>query len=297
MRRHEPIDGVLVVDKPAGPTSHDIVQQVRRITGARIGHTGTLDPAATGVLVLVLGRATRLSSLLTASDKEYLASVRLGRVTDTYDAEGETVEEHAVPDFPRSEIEAVLERFRGTIEQVPPMFSAIKIDGEPLYRAARRQEVRERPSRTVTLSSLELLDWSGSHIALRVVCSAGTYVRSLAHDMGQRLGCGAVLESLRRTRSGIFRIEESIALETLPSVWKQRLIPVADLLPDLPERVLTLEEAQAAVHGNPVKDPGCGGGLEEALWRLTYGGDLLALADLREGAFRPRIVLCTELAE
>lgn len=295
MKRLETIDGALIVDKPAGPTSHDIVQQARKIIGAKVGHTGTLDPAATGVLVLVLGRATRLSALLTSSEKEYLARLRLGCVTDTYDAEGHVLEEHPVPTIERDALQALLETFRGTIEQVPPMFSAIKVDGEPLYRAARRQEVRERPSRAVTIQQLELLELDPPSLSLRVVCSAGTYIRSLAHDIGRTVGCGAILERLRRTRSGSFDIEQALSFERLADEWEDELLPMSRLLPDLPERPLSPEEARAVVHGNPVSNTGASRASMDTVWRLTFRGDLLAIAELREASLRPKIVLRPDL--
>ncbi len=296
MKTPESVDGALVVDKPAGPTSHDIVHRVRRIVGTKVGHTGTLDPAATGVLVLVLGRATRLSSLLTSSEKEYVAEVRLGHVTDTYDSEGRVLEEHPVPRLERCEVEQTLDRFRGTIRQIPPMFSAIKIDGEPLYRAARRNEVRERPSREVTIHELELLELDPPALRIRVVCSAGTYIRSLAYDIGQRIGCGAILDSLQRTRSGHFRLNQAIPLERLADEWKDRLLQMSELLPQLPVRRLSHEEGRAIVHGNPIPDLSCES-TGDILWRLTLEGDLLALAELRDGAYRPKIVLRTDLAD
>ena len=296
VKRLETVDGALVVDKPAGPTSHDIVQQVRRVVGTKVGHTGTLDPAATGVLVLVLGRATRLSALLTSPEKEYVGRLRLGCVTDTYDAQGRVLEELPVPEIERSALDVVLDRFRGTFEQVPPMFSAIKIGGEPLYRAARRREVRERPGRQVTIWQLDLLALDPPFCSLRVVCSAGTYIRSLAHDIGQGLGCGAVLEELRRTRSGSFRIEQALSPERLADEWQDRLLPMSQLLPDLPEHPLSLEEACAVAHGNPIPPPASKEGSAGAMWKLTFRGDLVALAEFREASLCPKIVLRPDLS-
>lgn len=293
--RPDSVDGVLVIDKPAGPTSHDIVQKVRRVVRTKVGHTGTLDPAATGVLVLVLGRATRLSAMLAGAEKEYLAQIRLGRVTDTDDADGEIIEEHPVPPLERAKIEAVLDRFRGTIRQVPPMFSAVKVGGEPLYRAARRRETRERPSREVTLSKLELVEMDAATLSVGVICSAGTYIRSLAHDIGTSLGCGAMLERLRRTRSGTFSIEQAFSLEDLADRWQDGLIPLSDLLPDIPERSMSLEEARSAVHGNPIRDPDFQPDREGAVCRLTYAGKLVAIAAYEEGVYRPKIVLRPDL--
>ena len=246
-------DGVLVVDKPEGPTSHDVVTLTRRVLGvSRIGHTGTLDPLATGVLPLVIGRATRLAQFLTASDKSYEATIAFGRTTDTYDAKGREVS--ACPERPtRAALEAVLHRFRGTYQQTPPAYSAKNIDGERSYELARRAarsaarhaevEVMARPKPVaVTARQLEILAFDGDTATLSMQVTAGFYVRSLAHDLGEALGCGAVLIALRRTRSGEFGLEPAVALAEVLQASREQLatalVPMAALLPELPSATL-----------------------------------------------------------
>ena len=205
-----PIEGVLNVDKPQGLTSHDVVNQVRRIGGIRrVGHAGTLDPLATGVLLLCLGRATRLVEYLVGQPKTYEAVIRLGQTTNTYDAEGEVVAEQPV-DVRIDDIMEALPRFRGAIRQRPPLYSAIKKGGRPLYKLARQGIEVEAPLRTVTIYELQLLSWSAPLLTIRVVCSAGTYIRSLAHDLGQLLGCGGHVAGLRRTAVGAFKVETAV---------------------------------------------------------------------------------------
>jgi tRNA pseudouridine55 synthase len=287
------IDGALVVDKPSGPTSHDIVAMARRAIGCKVGHAGTLDPAATGVLVLLLGRATRLSQFVSATDKEYLALVRLGIVTNTYDADGLVLEESPVPVISEEEAERSLDRFRGTILQVPPMFSAVKVRGEPLYKAARRSEEVERASREVVVHRIVLEDRSEFSWRLRIACSSGTYVRSIAHDLGQLLGCGAMLEELRRVRAGEFRIERAVPVEALQGEWRAGFVPLDRLLTDLPELELAAEQARRTVNGNPVHPDGEGGG--QGLIRLTYGGRLLAIGEFEGVVVAPKVVLRSEV--
>jgi tRNA pseudouridine55 synthase len=234
-------DGVLVVDKPQGPTSHDVVTLARRALGvSRIGHTGTLDPMATGVLPLVIGRATRLAQFLTASDKDYEATVAFGRTTDTYDALGKVVTTSA--DRPaREQLDAVLARFQGTSEQTPPAYSAKNIDGERSYELARKSKgaaaVLPKPV-MVHARRLEILAFDGETAQLRMCVTAGFYVRSLAHDLGAALGMGAVLAGLRRTRSGEFGLEGAVPLADVLQAGRDaleaRLVPFGSLLPDLP---------------------------------------------------------------
>ena len=249
--------GVLVVDKPAGPTSHDVVARVRRVLRERrIGHTGTLDPLATGVLPLVVGSATRLASLLTGEEKEYVAEVRLGVSTDTYDASGTPSAETATRDagsITREEVERTLATFRGTYEQTPPAFSAKKVSGVPSYKLARRSQAVALAPAPVTVSTLTLEDFESGLARIRVACSAGFYVRSLAHDLGQRLGCGAFLEGLRRTRSGSFTEADAVPLEAIEAAGMEsaaRLISGSRLLPELPFVVLTERGVRRASHGN-----------------------------------------------
>jgi tRNA pseudouridine55 synthase len=258
------VNGALVVDKPLGPTSHDVVARVRRAVGIdRIGHTGTLDPLATGVLVLLAGRATRLASLLSGADKEYVAQVRFGATTPSYDAEERLFQNQAgqplvaAPPAPSPQIEAsdvlrVLPEFLGTSWQVPPPFSAKKLAGVPAYKLARRRQPVEIKPAEVSVEQLQLVSCADGLAELRLVCSSGFYVRSLAHDLGQRLGCGAYLEGLRRTRAGDFSIAHAIPLEVIESegtAGLERLIPMNRLLPGLPAVVLTDEGVRRASHG------------------------------------------------
>jgi tRNA pseudouridine55 synthase len=303
------LDGVLIVDKPAGPTSHDVVARVRRtLRIRRIGHTGTLDPLATGVLPLVVGRATRLASMLSGDEKEYVAGVRLGLATETYDAAGRN---GPLPDAPggidRERIDAALAEFRGTFEQTPPAFSAKKIGGVAAYKLARqRAPVQPKPVR-VTVTHLALESYDAGLARLRVRASAGFYVRSLAHDLGQRLGCGAHLESLRRTRAGAFDGDAAVPLETIEAAGvdaARYIVPVHDLLPHIPAVVLNDRGVRRATHGNDVApedmrqagdvsrhDPDRGA--IPPRWRLfDESGELLGIAESRPGGLlHPVIVL------
>ena len=206
------MNGILNVNKPSGLTSHDVVKRIRKLAGGRVGHAGTLDPNATGVLLICGGRATRVAEYLMASEKVYDAVVRLGTETDTYDVDGRVVETRRVS-VSRAEIEAALEGFRGEIEQVPPAYSALKRNGQPLYKLARRGIEVERSARHVEISELTLIECKIPDVTLRIRCSPGTYVRSLAHDLGRVLGCGAHLASLERTASGNFTSADAIALD------------------------------------------------------------------------------------
>ncbi|MSO52781.1 MAG: tRNA pseudouridine(55) synthase TruB [Acidobacterium sp.] len=234
-------DGVLVVDKPQGPTSHDVVTLARRALGvSRIGHTGTLDPMATGVLPLVIGRATRLAQFLTASDKDYEATVAFGRTTNTYDAMG-TIITTSGERPTRDQVEQALGRFRGTFEQTPPAFSAKNIAGARSYDIARkaRDGVVTLPKAvTITVRELNLISCDGETAVLQMRVTAGFYVRSLAHDLGAALGMGGVLTALRRTRSGEFGLEGSVPLADVLQAGREalaaRLLPFSLLLPELP---------------------------------------------------------------
>jgi len=209
------MDGILVVDKPSGITSHDVVNAVRKLLNTKkVGHTGTLDPAATGVLPLLIGKATKLSQYLMGSHKTYLATVTFGIVTDTYDADGEIREENPV-DVSQEQLECVLANYRGKISQIPPMYSAKKISGRKLYELAREGKEIEREPKTVNISQLDLLEYGKSTAVLEVTCSAGTYIRSLAYDIGRELGCGAHLSKLCRTKSGDFGLETAVTLDAM----------------------------------------------------------------------------------
>jgi len=238
------VDGVIVVDKPGGWTSHDVVNKMRRLANTRkVGHLGTLDPAATGVLPLVIGRATRLAQFYTRNDKVYEGVVHFGWSTHSYDAEGERIsEERAVTLTPES-VEAAFQPFRGAFEQVPPPVSAKKVGGRPAYELARKhQPVELKPAR-VEVYSLDILSIEDAEVHMRVHCSAGTYLRSIAHEAGQTMGCGAFLRSLRRTASGDFKIESARTLEQLAALatedrLKEALIPAAEMLPNFPSETV-----------------------------------------------------------
>jgi len=251
--------GLLNVHKPVGPTSHDIVAGIRRGVGThRVGHAGTLDPLAEGVLVVALGQATRLVEYLIGSAKTYVAEVQLGIETDTYDAEGEVVNRQQVPaELNVSSIESFLDVFRGEIEQVPPVYSAIKVGGKTAHSRVRAGESIELDARKVTIYRLELLAYSLPIVTLSVECSAGTYIRSLAHDIGQLVGCGASLSSLKRVASGQFRIEESVRWADLQSAfenngWRQYLLSADLALPETPQVVLNSETRQDIRNGRSI---------------------------------------------
>jgi tRNA pseudouridine55 synthase len=254
------MDGLLIVDKPVGPTSHDVVALVRRaLAERRIGHTGTLDPLASGVLPLVLGRATRLARFLSASEKAYEATVRLGLATDSHDAAGAPLGEPFDGPMPDAgAIERVLARFRGTFLQQPPAFSAKKIGGVRSHTLARRQ--RDRPGAesasaqpvSVHVSELQLLGIEGPDVALAVTCSAGFYVRALAHDLGRELGTGAHLAGLRRTRAGDLRIEDAIPIDAIAGdarAARAAVMPMGRMLTTLPAAALSDEGVRRARHG------------------------------------------------
>ena len=261
-------DGVLVVDKPEGPTSHDVVTLARRVLGVpRIGHTGTLDPMATGVLPLLIGRATRLAQFLTSSDKSYDATIAFGRTTDTYDARGHEVTS-CTQRPTRDQLDAAVARFRGEFEQTPPAYSAKNIDGERSYELARKAVRGAGPSGsaiprpkpvTVATRHLEVLAFDGDTARVAMTVSAGFYVRSLAHDLGEALGCGAVLVGLRRTRSGEFGLDSTVplaqVLESSREILATRIVPMSALLRELPAVTLrgaaTLERLKNGVEMGP----------------------------------------------
>ncbi|MGE5570368.1 MAG: tRNA pseudouridine(55) synthase TruB [Rhodospirillales bacterium] len=234
------MNGVIVVDKPEGWTSHDAVNKIRRLVGIRrVGHLGTLDPMATGVLPLVVGSATRLAQFYTRSDKVYDAVIRFGYSTDTYDREGAPTSPITEPVITREQLEPLLDRFRGQIRQTPPPISAKKVGGVPAYRLARKNVAVELKPVDVTIHSLELIECSGAEARIVVHCSAGTYLRAMAHDLGALLGCGAFLKNLKRTRSGEFSIEKARTIEQLEELAREErmieaFIPAADLLPEFP---------------------------------------------------------------
>jgi len=208
------VQGFLLVDKPAGMTSHDVVRRVRRLSGVkRVGHAGTLDPMATGLLPVAIGDATRLIEFLADREKGYLAGMRLGAQTDTQDSEGVVTATGAWEQVSVQQVESVLNRFTGAIEQVPPMYSALKRNGVPLYKLARQGQEVERAARQVEIIELELIRFDPPEIEMRVLCSKGTYVRTLCHDIGLMLGCGAHMTALRRYRHGRFDLKQAVPLE------------------------------------------------------------------------------------
>jgi tRNA pseudouridine55 synthase len=294
------MDGVLLIDKPAGPTSHDVVRLLRRSSGERrIGHTGTLDPLATGLLPLVLGRATRLASRLTAHRKTYEADIRLGVATETDDAEGAPIGAPVAVTADEAAIRAALETFTGAIDQTPPRHSAKKVGGERAYDIARRDEALSLSPVAVTVHELEYLSRTDDQIRIRVTASSGFYVRALARDLGMALGCGGHLASLRRTAVGRFEVTTAVPLDEALGLGRQvegRLVPMAEALSEAPAVRLTDQGLTRALHGNPVgpehlsdralPPPSAG---EVRL--LSPAGDLVAVAHSRGGALHPVLVV------
>jgi tRNA pseudouridine55 synthase len=257
-RRGREISGILVIDKPAGLTSNDAVQRVKRLFDAsKVGHTGALDPLATGVLPLCFGEATRFSQYLLDSDKRYWTRIRLGVATETGDAEGAIVATRPVGNLDRTTLEAALAKFRGQIEQVPSMFSAIKYQGQPLYKLARQGIEVERASRTVTIYSNTLVAFAGDELELEIHCSKGTYVRTLAEDLGAELGCGAHVVALRRLGAGPYGEADAITIDALEALPDQPardalLLPVVSVVEGWPEVRLNDDTAYYVRKGQPV---------------------------------------------
>ncbi|HEC62216.1 MAG TPA: tRNA pseudouridine(55) synthase TruB [bacterium] len=289
------VSGVLVVDKPIGLTSHDVVQIIRRGTGIRrAGHTGTLDPRASGVLVVLVGPAVRLSEYVSASDKRYQATIRLGRSTDTYDSEGTITGTAPLQDITEEGFNEILQTFIGEIEQVPPPYSAIKVKGRRAYNMARKGEKVELEPRKISVYSLELLEWAPPEVVIDVFCSSGTYVRSLANDLGDELGCGAYLIGLRRTKSGRFTLRDAIPLRRLQEAfdagdWYMNLIPAAEALSDWPLIELNGDEVELVRHGHRVPAESGSQGWARG---VSQQGDLVALLEFIEedGEWQPRKV-------
>ena len=259
MQSKDAISGVLVIDKPTGMTSHDVVNVVRRGTGIRrAGHTGTLDPRASGVLVVLVGPAVRLSEYISASDKRYQAIIRMGTATDTYDAEGAFTREEVTVDVTEEQFEAELKKFEGEVEQTPPAYSAVKVNGRKAYELARKGEEVVLEPRMIQVHHLEVLEWATPEVVVDVHCSSGTYIRSLANDLGEVLGCGAYLVGLRRTRNGRFSLRDSIPLRKLKESfetgdWYKYIIPAAESLSDWASIVLTPDDVETIRHGQRVK--------------------------------------------
>lgn len=306
-RRGNRVDGVLLLDKPAGISSNAALQRARRALGAqKAGHTGTLDPLASGLLPICLGEATKFSQFLLDADKGYVATVRFGVRTDTLDAEGAIVSRERVA-LSRAEVEAALPRFVGRQRQRPPAHAAIKVQGRPLYAYARAGQEVPREPRDIEVHALALVSWSSPDAVIDVACSKGTYVRVLAADLGDALGCGAHLAALRRTRTGGFGLDASIALDALEAMDDgERLagvLPVNVLVAHLPQLTVDARSAAAFLHGQPVAvpppAPTAAGRSPEAPAQasdapacavLGPDGALLGVADCRDGAAHPRRV-------
>lgn len=246
-------EGILNIDKPSGITSHDVVNRVRRVAGLRrVGHAGTLDPLATGVLLICLGRGTRLVEYLVGQPKTYEVVVHLGQSTTTYDAEGEVVAERPCT-FTPPELTAALAQFRGPIQQIPPIYSAIKKEGQPLYKMARQGKQVEMEARAVTIYELEQLAFDLPLLTLRVVCSSGTYIRSLAHDLGELLGCGGHVAALRRTAVGGFMVDTAVPLDYLaPENLNTHTLPLDTAVHHLPPVTFTETEKARLWQGQTV---------------------------------------------
>ncbi|HEY1477345.1 MAG TPA: tRNA pseudouridine(55) synthase TruB [Chthoniobacterales bacterium] len=233
MKSQSPYDGILLIDKAPGMTSHDVVAIVRnRLATQKVGHCGTLDPFATGLLLIVVGRGTKIQDLLMSEDKEYVGTMKLGEVTNTQDRDGEVIETHAVGTLDKSVIEGAFAKFHGDFYQIPPMVSAIKKEGVPLYKLAREGKVVEREPRCVHVYAHEIRKIRLPEIDFRVICSKGFYVRTYAHDIGQELGCGAHLSDLRRTKSGRFSVEGAVTIEALKTDSRES---IADRIVSLPD--------------------------------------------------------------
>lgn len=298
-RRGDAVDGVLLLDKPSGITSNHALQKARRLlNAAKAGHTGTLDPLASGLLPLTFGEATKFSSDLLDADKRYEATVKFGLRTTTADAEGDVTQVRPVT-FGRADLEAALSFMCGRIKQVPPMHSALKRDGRALYDYARDGIEVEREPREVTIHALHLLSFdAAAHCAvIDVVCSKGTYVRTLAEDLGERLGCGAHLAALRRTGAGALTLTGSVALDALeampPAVRREWLLPADTLLSALPRVVLGETQSRRFLHGNALDLGGVAGRVR------VYGPaeQLLGTAEIDEhGALNPRRLIATNAA-
>ncbi len=232
------LEGILLVDKPREHTSHDVVARLRgKLKMKRVGHAGTLDPMATGLLIILVGKATRVSQYLISLDKEYEGTVEFGKVTDTQDADGEMMETRPVPHLTEAELKAAMQGFLGDQYQTPPMYSAIKIDGVPLYKSARKGEEVEREPRFIRVMNWDVTRFAMPQFDFRLRCTKGTYVRTLAHDLGQKIGCGAFLAALRRTATDKFNVSEALTLDqilalSLPEIEK-RLIAPRDAVPSL----------------------------------------------------------------
>ncbi len=277
------IDGVLVIDKPPGWTSHDVVAKIRNLTKIKkVGHTGTLDPFATGVLPLTLGRATRLTNYFLASDKVYHGVMRFGFATTTFDIDGEPLGEDCKPQLDRVRLQEIFDAYQGSIQQTVPPYSAKKIRGRPMYSYTRKGTEIAPATKTVTIRWLKLINVDGCEVEFELACAAGTYARSLAHDIGRDYGCGAHLARLRRTRSGEFSLESAVPLNDGQQFYPRefflsRIIPLRDLLHDIPAIVISEGDKKKLVHGMDLNVLTADYESEE-FRLLDESGELIALA-------------------
>jgi tRNA pseudouridine55 synthase len=285
-----PLDAVININKPPGISSFAAVSRVRRhLNIPKAGHAGTLDPLATGVLLVLAGQATRIARFLMDLPKSYRTTVRLGVETDTLDAEGDVTNECPVSEIDRGGVEEALASFVGVIEQVPPAYSAIKQHGQPLYRLARRNIAVDPAPRNVTIYSISLVEWQRPLLTFDVSCSRGTYVRSLARDIGRRLGCGGSVAALCRTAVGSFTVDDACDIGTMGrDEVLSRALPVGQALRFLPELEIDAGSAALARHGRTVT--GSGAPPADGWVRLTCGSDLVALGQAMAGGIHPEIV-------
>lgn len=279
--------GILLIDKPLGITSHDVIARLRRkLQTKRVGHAGTLDPLATGLLVVAVGPATRFLQYLPLEPKEYIGTIKFGIETTTQDAEGEIVSEKTVPADLMSAIDQALPQFKGAISQMPPLYSAVKKEGKPLYVYARRGENVVRKPRNVYISEVEVLEHNGNEVDVRVVCSGGTYMRTWAHDLGQNLGCGAHLSGLRRTRVGKFSIDDAVTLEEATA---DDLLPLSEALPPVPLVQLNSHQVHAIRHGQAIGWARPPTGLYCGL--LDPRGEIVGMARIEDQQLQPECVI------
>lgn len=301
------VSGIILLDKPIGITSNTALQKVKRLFNAnKAGHTGSLDPMASGLLPICLGEATKISGYLLDADKAYIGTCKLGIRTTTADAEGETIEQRPVPDLSEAMVNQVLAKFTGQIEQIPPMHSAIKQNGQPLYKLAHQGKEVERKARTVQIYSLELLNMTADELEIDLSCSKGTYVRTLAEEIGESLGCGAHLSALRRTRAGHFELAQASSLEELERLAENRaenepetgfetldslLIPMQEALSDWPEVQLSENMAYYLMRGQAVQ---VNQAPTEGWVCLTSAGQFLGIGEvLGDGRIAPRRLIKT----
>lgn len=281
--------GIVLIDKPLGLTSHDVISRLRkRFDTKRVGHAGTLDPLATGLLVVAIGPATRFLQYLPLEPKVYEAKIHFGIETNTQDAEGVVVADLPAPVDLAAEFARVLPQFRGLIQQVPPMFSAVKKDGKPLYAYARKGDEVERDARTVHIGEVETLAVGDATMDVRVSCSGGTYMRTWAHDIGKAIGCGAHLAGLRRTQVGRFSLEEAMSLD---SVSPSDLIPLAEALPPVPLVHLSESQVAAIRNGQAVGVGRLGTPPERAVGLLDPAGDVIGMARAEGPVLQPECVI------